>query len=189
LFAAADARDAEPEVMLAPMTAGREVVEDYRAVQLSLRAHPLHFVRPQLSARRIVPCAGLRDVKDGRKVEVAGIVLVRQRPGAGNVTFVTLEDESGVANIIIWQRIFDAYRRIVMGAAMVAVKGRLQREGEVIHVIADTLEDMTPLLHSVAARHFPHKPMPGDGANFGGPDPRTRPPREPVIAVKSRDFH
>jgi error-prone DNA polymerase len=193
LFAAADAREAEPEVRLTPMTAGREVVEDYRAVQLSLRAHPLHFVRPQLEARRIVACAGLRDARDGRKVEVAGIVLVRQRPGAGNVTFVTLEDESGVANIIIWQRIFDAHRRIVMGSAMVGVKGRLQREGEVIHVIADTLEDMTPLLHGVAAMHFPHRPSPGDGAHFGAPDPRTRPsrsaPRQPVIAVKSRDFH
>jgi error-prone DNA polymerase len=189
LFAAADAREAEPAVRLNPMTAGREVVEDYRAVQLSLRAHPLHFVRPQLEARRIVSAAGLAGIKDGRKVEVAGIVLVRQRPGAGNVTFVTLEDESGVANIIIWQRIFDAHRRIVMGSAMVGVKGRLQREGEVVHVIADTLEDMTPLLHSVAARQFPHRPMPGDGANFGGPDPRTRRTREPVIEVRSRDFH
>jgi error-prone DNA polymerase len=189
LFAAADAREAEPAVTLNAMTAGREVVEDYRAVQLSLRAHPLHFVRPQLEARRIVSAAGLAGIRDGRKVEVAGIVLVRQRPGAGNVTFVTLEDESGVANIIVWQRIFDAHRRIVMGAAMIGVKGRLQREGEVVHVIADTLEDLTPLLHSVAARQFPHRPMPGDGANFGGPDPRTRRPREPVIEVRSRDFH
>lgn len=189
LFAAADARAAEPEVRLDPMTAGREVVEDYRAVQLSLRAHPLAFVRPQLEARRILPCAGLREVGDGRKVEVAGIVLVRQRPGAGNVTFVTLEDESGIANIIVWQRIFEAHRRIVMGAAMIAVRGRLQREGEVLHVVADTLEDMTPLLHSVAARHFPHRPMPGDGARSGGPDPRGRGPREPVIRVRSRDFH
>ncbi len=193
LFAAADAREAEPAVRLNRMTAGREVVEDYRALQLSLRAHPLAFVRPQLEARRIVSAAGLAGIRDGRKVEVAGIVLVRQRPGAGNVTFITIEDESGVANIIVWQRIFDAHRRIVMGAAMIGVKGRLQREGEVIHVIADTLEDMTPLLHSVAARQFPHRPMPGDGANFGGPDPRTRPsrsgPRDPVIQVKSRDFH
>lgn len=189
LFAAADAREAEPEVRLDPMTAGREVVEDYRSVQLSLRAHPLHFVRPQLEARRIVPCAGLREVKDGRKVAVAGIVLVRQRPGAGNVTFVTLEDESGIANVIVWQRIFDAHRRIAMGAAMVGVKGRLQREGEVIHVLAETLEDMTALLHMVAARDFPHRPMPGDGAHFGGPDPRGRGPREPGIQIRSRDFH
>jgi error-prone DNA polymerase len=192
LFAAADAREREPDVQLTPMTEGREVVEDYRSVQLSLRAHPLRFLRPQLEARRIVSCAGLGQVKDGRKVEVAGIVLVRQRPGAGNVTFVTIEDETGVANIIIWQRLFDIHRRVVLGAAMMGVKGRVQREGEVIHVIADSLEDMTPLLHSVAAMHFPHKPNPGDGANFGGPDPRHRPkhaPPAPVIDVRSRNFH
>ncbi|HEX8194116.1 MAG TPA: error-prone DNA polymerase [Allosphingosinicella sp.] len=192
LFAAADAREREPQVLLTPMTEGREVVEDYRSVQLSLRAHPLHFVRPQLEARRIVSCAGLANIRDGRKVEVAGIVLVRQRPGAGNVTFVTIEDETGVANIIIWQRLFDIHRRVVLGAAMMGVKGRVQREGEVIHVISDSLEDMTPLLHSVAAMHFPHKPNPGDGANFGGPDPRHRPKHGPaaaVIEVRSRNFH
>ncbi len=189
LFAAADARDREPEVSLRPMGEGREVVEDYRSLQLSLRAHPLSFLRPQLAARRILSCAALAGAKDGAKVEVAGIVLVRQRPGAGNVTFVTIEDETGIANVIIWQRLFEAQRRIVLGAAMIGVKGRVQREGEVIHVIADRLEDMTPLLHSVAAMDFPHRPSPGDGASFGGPDPRHRPPREPVIQVRSRDFH
>ncbi|HEX8525510.1 OB-fold nucleic acid binding domain-containing protein, partial [Allosphingosinicella sp.] len=142
--------------------------------------------------RRIVSCAGLADLKDGRKVEVAGIVLVRQRPGAGNVTFVTIEDETGVANIIIWQRLFDAQRRIVLGAAMLGVKGRVQREGEVIHIVSERLEDMTPLLHSVAAMHFPHRLNPGDGASFGGHDPRTAPPTRPaeaVIEVRSRNFH
>ena len=189
LFAAADAREREPEVQLTPMTEGREVVEDYRSVQLSLRAHPLRFLRPQLDARRIVSCAGLADMRDGRKVEVAGIVLIRQRPGAGNVTFVTIEDETGIANVIIWQRLFEAQRRIVLGAAMMGVKGRVQREGEVIHIISDRLEDMTPLLHSVAAREFPHRLSPGDGASFGGPDPRTRPARDAIIEVRSRNFH
>jgi error-prone DNA polymerase len=192
LFAAADARDREPEVVLTAMSEGREVVEDYRSLQLSLRAHPLHFLRPQLDARSITTCAGLRDVRDGRKIEVAGIVLVRQRPGAGNVTFITIEDETGVANIIIWQRLFDVHRRIVLGAAMISVKGHVQREGEVIHVISDRLEDMMPLLHSVAAMDFPHRPSPGDGASFGGPDPRHRPKRAPpgpVIEVRSRNFH
>ncbi|HYG29625.1 MAG TPA: error-prone DNA polymerase [Allosphingosinicella sp.] len=189
LFAAADAREREPEVALRAMTEGREVVEDYRAVQLSLRAHPLRFLRPRLEARRILSCADLMNAKDGCKVEVAGIVLVRQRPGAGNVTFVTIEDESGIANIIIWQRLFDRYRRIVLGAAMIGVKGRVQREGEVVHIVTDALEDLTLLLHSVAAIDFPHRRSPGDGASFGGPDPRLRPPREPVIEVKSRNFH
>ena len=189
LFAAADAREREPEVALRAMTEGREVVEDYRSLQLTLRAHPLSFLRPRLEERRIVSCAELAQLGDGRKVEVAGIVLVRQRPGAGNVTFVTIEDETGIANIIIWQRLFEQQRRIVLGAAMMGVKGRVQREGEVIHVISDRLEDMTSLLHSVAAMHFPHRVSPGDGASFGGPDPRHRPTRDTVIEVRSRNFH
>ncbi|HEX8256317.1 MAG TPA: error-prone DNA polymerase [Allosphingosinicella sp.] len=206
LFAAADARGAEPEVALTPMTGGREVVEDYRAVQLSLRAHPLSFLRAELDRRRIVRCADLARIKDGRKVEVAGIILVRQRPGSTNVTFVTIEDETGIANAIIWQRRFEAQRRTIMSSAMVAIKGTVQREGEVIHVIADHLEDYTPLLHSVGEMHFPHRTGPGDGASHGGaPDPRgdwekrvrddyhapfrTRPDADAVIRQKTRDFH
>ncbi|HKR24254.1 MAG TPA: OB-fold nucleic acid binding domain-containing protein, partial [Allosphingosinicella sp.] len=203
LFAAADARETvltrEPRVALTPMTEGREVVEDYRSVQLSLRAHPLAFLRPMLEARGILPCGALHGIRDGRKVGVAGIVLVRQRPGAGNVTFVTIEDETGIANVIIWQRGFEAQRRIVLSAAMIGVKGTLQREGEVIHVIADRLEDLTLLLHSVGARDFPHRTAPGDGAVHGGaPDPRERKPRPsdrlgkgklPTIPIRSRDFH
>jgi error-prone DNA polymerase len=183
LFAAADSLGSEPEVALAPLTGGREVVEDYRSVQLSLRGHPLAFLRPQLEARRIVACAGLAGLKDGARVEIAGLVLIRQRPGKGNVTFITLEDETGIANIILWQRRFEAQRRIVMGAAMLAVKGMMQKEGDVIHVVADRLEDLTPLLHRVGAMDFPHRYAPADGGKAAAPDPRG------AIRVKSRDFH
>ena len=205
LFAAADAREHEPAVALRPMTDGKEVVEDYRSIQLSLRAHPLAFLRPELERRGIVRCSDLGRIRDGRKVEVAGIILVRQRPGSTNVTFVTIEDESGIANAIIWQQKFEAQRRIVLSSAMIGVKGTLQREGEVIHIITDRLEDLTPMLHSVGEMHFPHRPGPGDGATHGGsPDHRQwekrvrdhyHPPfrvggkPETVIEVKSRDFH
>jgi error-prone DNA polymerase len=196
LFAAADAASREPSVALTAMTQGREVVEDYRSVQLSLRAHPLAFLRPELERRGIVPCAALKQIRDGRRVQVAGIVLVRQRPGEGNVTFVTLEVETGVANIIIWQRKYEEYRRIVHAAPMIGVTGQLQREGEVIHVIADRLTDHTSLLHSVGALEFPHRTGPGDGATHGGaPDrgrwkpPLRHDPAEPALAIKSRDFH
>jgi error-prone DNA polymerase len=204
LFAAVDANSREPFVALTPMTLGREVVEDYRNVQLSLRAHPLAFLRPELERRGIVPCAALKQIKDGGRVQVAGIVLVRQRPGEGNVTFVTIEDETGVANIIIWQRKYEANRRIVHAAPMISVEGQLQREGDVIHVIADRLTDHTALLHSVGALDFPHRTGPGDGATHGGAPDRGRwkqPPRalpspllpavraEPALAIKSRDFH
>ncbi|MFL6863988.1 MAG: error-prone DNA polymerase [Allosphingosinicella sp.] len=201
LFAAADATGTEPEVALAPLAGGGEVVEDYRTLQLSLRAHPLAFLRGELEKRRIVPCAGLSQVKDGARIETAGLVLIRQRPGQGNVTFITLEDETGIANVILWQRRFEAQRRIVMGAAMIGVKGVLQREGEVIHVVADRLEDLTALLDSVGNRQFPHRFAPADGGKGAAPDPRERKrarelPRAPsasdqetVIRVKSRNFH
>jgi error-prone DNA polymerase len=207
LFAAADLREAkgEPAVMLAPMSEGREVVEDYRSVQLSLRAHPLSFLRPQLDSEGVVSCADLANMKDGTRIELAGIVLVRQRPGSTNVTFLTIEDETGIANAILWQRVFETYRRIVLSAPMVSIKGIVQREGKVIHVITDEVKDHTSRLHSIGEMRFPHRTGPGDGAKHGG-TPDRRPPgwksrdlypapfrtgaeAENVIKVKSRDFH
>jgi error-prone DNA polymerase len=187
LFAAADALGSEPEVALTPLTGGREVVEDYRTVQLSLRAHPLAFLRGELGPK-VTTCAGLARLKDGARVEVAGLVLIRQRPGKGNVTFITLEDETGIANVILWQRKFEEQRRIVMSAAMIAVKGQMQKEGEVIHIVADRLEDLTPLLHQVGAMDFPHRYAPADGGKGVPADPRKA-KSQGVIKVKSRDFH
>jgi error-prone DNA polymerase len=197
LFAAAEARANEPETALTPMTEGREVVEDYRAVQLSLRSHPLAFLRPELDRRGITPAARLISLKDGDKVHVAGIVLVRQRPGKGNVTFLTLEDETGIANAIVWQRIFERQRRIILASAMVAIRGTLQREGKVIHIVTDRLEDLTPLLNQIGAMQFPHRPGPADAARNGGPDPRERPRGAPALPgspdgglrIRSRNFH
>jgi error-prone DNA polymerase len=196
LFAAADAREMEPGVTLRPLTDGREVVEDYRATQLSLRAHPLAFLRPELDRRGILPAAALDGMKDGDRVHVAGIVLVRQRPGAGNVTFITIEDETGIANAIAWQRIFDTHRRIILASAMLSIEGRLQREGQVIHLVSERLHDLTPLLHRVGALEFPHRPGPGDGAKNGSYDPRDPPERYANLAgrdggmrIRSRNFH
>jgi error-prone DNA polymerase len=196
LFAAAEARGQEPEVALTPMTEGREVVEDYRAVQLSLRNHPVAFLRPELDARGLAAAGALKDFKDGDKVSVAGLVLVRQRPGKGNVTFLTLEDETGIANAICWQRIFDAHRRIILASAMVAVHGTLQREGKVTHIVSTRLEDLSHLLGQIGDRHFPHRSCPADGARNGGYDPRERlrrpaelPTRDGGLRIKSRDFH
>jgi error-prone DNA polymerase len=186
LFAAIETQASEPEVALRPMTDGREVVEDYRSVQLSLRAHPLAFLRPELERRGFVTCAELARIKDGRRVHLSGIVLIRQRPGTTNVTFLTIEDETGIANIILWQRRFEAQRRIVMGAPMIGVTGLVQREGEVIHVIGEELEDQSGLLYSVGQMEFAHRTGPGDGAKNGGYDPREK--RQDV--VQARDiFH
>src|SRR3546814_8901383 len=111
------------------MTEGREVIEDYRTLQLSLRAHPLRFLRDQLDAMRIVRCIDLANIRDGRNIEVAGVILVRQRPGsAKGVLFVTIEDETGLATGILWPDRFDLYRRQVLSASLIAMRGRLSSE-------------------------------------------------------------
>ncbi|MGK2911694.1 MAG: OB-fold nucleic acid binding domain-containing protein [Sphingobium sp.] len=143
----------EPQVHLTPMAEGAEVVEDYRASGLSLRAHPLAFLREDLKARNMIRCADLQSIRDGRWINLAGLVLVRQKPGsAKGVMFITLEDESDVANLVVWTTVFEKNRRTVLGASMMAVRGQVQREGEVIHVIAQWLEDMSSMLASVGNR-------------------------------------
>jgi error-prone DNA polymerase len=180
--------DAEPEVALAAMTAGRQVVEDYRSVGLSLRRHPVSFLRRDLIARRIVRCADLMTIRDGKRIEVAGIILVRQRPGSAHgVLFVTIEDETGHANLILWPSVFERQRRLILSASMIACRGKLQREGEVIHVIAEHLTDLSDLLRSVGERDDKPFPLPhgrGDEARHGSqPDSRDK------KVVGSRDIY
>jgi error-prone DNA polymerase len=214
LFAAADEREAkfspegcEPCVELRPMTDGREVVEDYRSLQLSLRGHPMSFLRDQLDAMRVVRCADLCSIRDGRNVEVAGVILVRQRPGsAKGVLFVTIEDETGIANGILWPNKFEIYRRQVMSASMIAMRGRLQKEGEIIHIICDRISDHDDMLRSIGRMDFTVAPGRGDGATSGGgPDPRSpafprgrtlaSPPfgttaeQDELLRIRSHDFH
>ncbi len=209
LFAAADAgrrprpETVEPPVTLLPMRRGKEVVEDYRSLGLSLRAHPVSFVRAALRARRMVTCAALRQARDGARVAVPGIVLVRQKPGsAKGVMFITIEDETGVANLILWPDRFEAQRRLVLSAGMIACHGRVQREGEVIHVVTERLEDLTGLLRSVGDRDgaFPLPHGRGDEvAHPSAPDqrqiqhqtPHQTPHQtwhDPAIRVPTRDF-
>ena len=114
------------------------MAEDYKSIGLSLRAHPVSFLRPELQKRGMISCADLATIRDGRRVVVPGIVLVRQKPGsAKGVMFITIEDETGVANLILWPDRFERQRRLVMSAGMIACHGRVQREGEVTHVITD----------------------------------------------------
>ena len=158
----------------------------------------------------MVPCSALDTIKDGRYISLAGLVLVRQRPGsAKGVMFITIEDESGAANLINWPRMFEQNRRIVMGARMLGLYGQVQREGEVVHVIAKKLIDLSPLLGSLGRQGsaFPRPCGRGDGARGGGgPDPRDGSGRQPAPRdilvpdmhidnvrtpplVKSRNFH
>ena len=150
LFDHADSETNEPGVSLPEMTKGRQVVEDYRSVGLSLRDHPVSFLRATLNERRITRCADLAQLRDGTRLTVAGIVLVRQRPGsARGVLFVTIEDETGHANLVVWTSVFERQRRILLSATMLACRGKMQKESGVIHVIADEITDLSALLRSV----------------------------------------
>lgn len=157
LFAAtAQAEAGEPPVALRRMPEGQEVAEDYRSTGLSLRRHPVGFLRADLAARGLVTCADLAALRDGRLAGVAGMVLVRQKPAsAKGVMFITIEDETGVANLVLWPALFERRRRIVLSAGMIACRGRVQREGEVLHLVAQDLEDLSPLLASVGGRDDP----------------------------------
>ncbi len=203
LFAAADnlPEIVEPPVALDPMRPGREVVEDYGSTGLTLRAHPVAFLRAELRDRGMVTCADLLHLRDGRRVVVPGLVLVRQKPGsARGVMFITTEDETGVANLILWPSVFARQRRLVLSATMIACHGKVQKEAGVIHVIADRLEDLSALLRSVGERDdpWPLRHGRGDGATHpGAPDrgdvaPRARdvdvPETAQGIRVPTRDF-
>ncbi len=208
LFAAAAAREnalieelQEPDVNLLPMTAGGEVVQDYGHMGLTLREHPMSFLRQDLARRRIITCSEAYKSNDGRWLEVAGLVLIRQRPGsAKGVIFMTLEDETGIANAIVWVKAFEKYRRVVLSASMVGIYGKLQREGEVVHIVAHRITDLSDILRSVGERDKPF-PLPhgrGDEFHHGSPPTRDRrglPPRsvqtsdEDHITIKGRNFH
>jgi len=141
----------EPDVHLPPMPIGEEVINDYRFLHLSLRAHPAQFLRPDLDTRGIRQNETLRRVVSGTRVRISGLVTCRQRPGSANgVVFMTIEDESAVANVIVWPKVFERFRPVVLSARYVAITGRVQEESGVIHVVADRLEDLTHFLARLA---------------------------------------
>ncbi|MCG8509486.1 MAG: error-prone DNA polymerase, partial [Rhodospirillales bacterium] len=149
LFAAARSREnsRKPDVSLPDMALGESVSDDYRSLRLSLRAHPVGLLRGELHEQLFLPCDRLMHMKHGDPVRLAGLAITRQRPGsAKGVIFVTLEDETGIANLIIHNGVFERFRRITLGAGLMGVRGRVQREGKVIHVQAEELFDLTLLL-------------------------------------------
>jgi error-prone DNA polymerase len=141
----------EPDVYLPPMPIGEEVINDYRFLHLSLRAHPAQFLRSDLDGRGVKKNETLRRMTSGTRVRISGLVTCRQRPGSANgVVFMTIEDETAVANVIVWPKVFERLRPVVLGARYVAVTGSVQEESGVIHVVAEQLEDLTYLLARLA---------------------------------------
>ncbi len=168
-------RELEPETKLPKMPLGEHVIHDYRALGLSLKAHPVAFLRERLDRAGVIPNANLGAVRDGRRVSVAGLVLVRQRPGKGNAIFLTLEDDKAVANVIFWERTFARFRPIVMGARFVKVTGKLQAESGVIHIVAEKIEDLTPWLTVLLEEMTPSVPVRPDIATLSDKAERVMP--------------
>ena len=193
LFRAADAADEgwETEVVRLPaMPLAEQVVSDYQTTRLSLKAHPMHFLRDHYAARRFVTAGELRSMRYGRRVSLAGLVLIRQRPGsAKGVCFITLEDETGVANLVVWPDRFAAQRGVVMGARLMAVHGVVQHDEAVVHIIASRLEDDTAMLRALSEDAMPNVTSRGDGGGAMRKPPQMTHPRNVTCIPKSRDFH
>ncbi len=203
LFAWSAVREegAEPEVPLPQMPLSEHVVNDYQTLRLSLKAHPMSFLRTDLAEEKIVPCAGLRGMRDRAFVRVAGVVLVRQRPGsAKGVVFMTIEDETGVANTVVWPNALEKFRKVVMAARLIVVSGRIQRHQDIIHVVTAKLEDRSDWLMrlsedegavmKVPIANADEVLRPDPGSARGPSHPRwAGHPRAERIIPKSRDFH
>ncbi len=137
----------EQSIQLPEMTMQEHVIEDYRTLALSLKAHPLSFVRPNLTALNVITTDQLPHCKDGMRVRVAGLVLVRQRPGtAAGICFITIEDETGSANLVVFEKLFATYRKEIVHSALLMVEGKVQKEGEVIHVVVQRCYNLSGLL-------------------------------------------
>jgi error-prone DNA polymerase len=168
-------------VLLPVMTNGEHVITDYQTAGLSLKSHPMRFLRTRFSGEGVLSCAQAAVLADGARLSVAGVVLVRQRPGNGNVVFCTIEDETGIANIVVWSSLLDRFRRAILGSSLLQVTGRLQRSPEgIIHVIADRLDDRSAMM----ARIGEASPT-GDKSSLRSPGH----PRQERIVPRSRDFH
>jgi error-prone DNA polymerase len=182
----------EETFVMPPMSRGREVVEDYVALGLSLKDHPLSLMRTALKRKGCVTSEETYRHRPRTTIRLAGIVLSRQRPGsAKGVMFLTLEDETGPANIIVWPSLFETYRSIVLSAGMIGVEGEIQREGQVLHIVAKRLVDLSHLLEKIGNRENLSLPFGrGDEARSGGgPDQRVHGKQGRILPKPTEDFN
>jgi len=195
LFGAAEADElgAEDDAKLPPTPIVEHVLTDYQTTRLSLKGHPMAFLRQRLDSEGVLSCLQVGAAKNGALVRTAGVVLIRQRPGKGNAIFITLEDEGGIVNVLLWARQFERYRRAVMASRLMEVAGEVQRSREgVVHLMANRIVDRTALLDTLGSdRSFEPElcradevvhPQQPRGLRHGHP-------RDVRILPKSRDFH
>jgi error-prone DNA polymerase len=200
LFAAAEAPElrAEPDAALPAMRLSEEVVADYQTARLSLKGHPMQFLRARLARMGVISCADANSAPDGRKVRVAGVVLIRQRPGKGNAVFITIEDETGIANALLWARDMEKQRRAVMAARLMLVEAEIQKSKEgVVHLMVARVEDASAMLglldapEEAGADPRPALAPPGRGDEIAHPQMSRMHthPRDVRVLPRSRDFH
>jgi error-prone DNA polymerase len=205
LFESASAREQPDEnaKALPLMPLPEQVVADYQTIRLSLKGHPMEFLRPMFSREGVIPCADVAHRNQNRRVRCAGVVLVRQRPGsAKGVVFMTLEDETGIANIVVWPKVMEQFRKEVMGARLILIEGYIQSSPEqVTHLVAQRLFDRSPDLINLANDALARKPgLPAGPAlieplnddrrdHADTPAQKIRHPRNVRILPPSRDFH
>lgn len=191
LFAAADARElaAEADARLPAMPLSEHVAADYQTIRLSLKGHPMQFLREGFTSESVLSCAAVNAAKNGAQVKAAGVVLIRQRPGKGNAIFITIEDESGVVNILLWARLMERQRRAVMASRLMEVRGEVQRSKEgVVHLMAHSIIDRTAELSRLSETHHA-KPALARADEVNRPQAPRSHPRNVRILPKSRDFH
>ncbi|BAU53774.1 Error-prone DNA polymerase [Mucilaginibacter gotjawali] len=176
----------EVQVQLPLMTEGEHVVQDYSATGLSLKNHPVALVREKLDLLRTTQIGKLKQMKDGDPVKVAGLITVRQRPGtAKGVLFMTLEDETGAGNIVVWEKLFDQYRKEIIQSRLFMVEGKLQIEGEVIHVVAKRCFNLNSLLRGLTVANEDNLPL----LTLARADETTAPPTDSrEVFHKGRNF-
>jgi error-prone DNA polymerase len=194
LFAAAEAPElgGDPDVALPTMPLGEHVTADYQTARLSLKSHPMQILRPVFRREGILTCADTSALRDGRWARTAGIILVRQRPGTGNAIFITLEDETGITNVLLWAKVFEKFRAETMGARLLVVEGRAQKSKEgVTHLMGARLIDRTHELQRLSEDYTPEiEPSRDDeAAHPQAGHGMWRHPRNVRVLPKSRDFH
>lgn len=192
LFAAAKARELaqEEDAMLPAMPLGEHVAADYQMTRLSLKGHPMQFLRGLFDSEGILSCAATEAAKNGARVRTAGVVLTRQRPGKGNAIFITIEDETGVTNALLWSRLFERQRRAVMASRLMVIEGEVQRSKDgVVHLMAMTITDRTHELQRLSEEHDANVLLSRSDEFVRPVYPRHGHPRDVRILPKSRDFH
>jgi error-prone DNA polymerase len=191
LFAFAEAKElaAEPDARLPCMALSEHVAADYQTQRLSLKGHPMQFLRESFTGEGVLSCPAVNAAKNGAQVKTAGVVLMRQRPGKGNAVFITIEDEGGVVNILLWTRLMERQRRAVMAARLMEVHGEVQRSKEgVVHLMAHTVIDRTEELGRLSETHHANPELSRADEVNRPQNPRGH-PRDVRILPKSRDFH